>query len=281
MFSSEGAEGFRRLRRGDQGIRLQPRHLRPARPDERHLGAAAARAERDAGDRTRSRAVAAGQAAAGRRLALRAGMQVAADRAASTTSTAARSNATWCSARSIGVYIDDRFIKNGRLDTAAMRPIARCGYDEYAVVENGVQNDAAEGRRLSPKRRCTAAFASRRSGTLFTITARLPCIAAGPARSSRRRRTHLVFEGQGRGRNGDRGAEATSETPERDRRAPDHRARARRRRRARLCPYRRDPHAARPRHRARHHRRHLDRRRGRRLPCRGPARRRSRNGRAA
>ena len=27
--------------------------------------------------------------------------------------------------------------------------------------------------------------------------------------------THLVFEGQGRGRNGDRGAEATSETPER------------------------------------------------------------------
>jgi len=35
----------------------------------------------------------------------------------------------------IGVYIDDRFISNGRLDTAAMKPIARCGYDEYAVVE--------------------------------------------------------------------------------------------------------------------------------------------------
>jgi flavin reductase (DIM6/NTAB) family NADH-FMN oxidoreductase RutF len=34
----------------------------------------------------------------------------------------------------IGVYIDDRFIKNGKLDTAAMRPIARCGYDQYAVV---------------------------------------------------------------------------------------------------------------------------------------------------
>src|SRR5690606_30949247 len=34
--------------------------------------------------------------------------------------------------RVIGVYIDDRFIKNGRLDTAAMKPIARCGYnDEY------------------------------------------------------------------------------------------------------------------------------------------------------
>jgi flavin reductase (DIM6/NTAB) family NADH-FMN oxidoreductase RutF len=38
--------------------------------------------------------------------------------------------------RVIGVYIDDRFIKNGRVDTAAMKPIARCGYnDEYTVVE--------------------------------------------------------------------------------------------------------------------------------------------------
>jgi flavin reductase (DIM6/NTAB) family NADH-FMN oxidoreductase RutF len=37
--------------------------------------------------------------------------------------------------QAIGVYIDDRFIKSGRLDTAAMRPIARCGYDEYAMVE--------------------------------------------------------------------------------------------------------------------------------------------------
>ena len=38
--------------------------------------------------------------------------------------------------RVIGVYIDDRFIRDGRLDTAAMKPIARCGYDEYAVVES-------------------------------------------------------------------------------------------------------------------------------------------------
>jgi flavin reductase (DIM6/NTAB) family NADH-FMN oxidoreductase RutF len=35
----------------------------------------------------------------------------------------------------IGVHIDDRFIKDGRLDTAAMRPIARCGYADYAVVD--------------------------------------------------------------------------------------------------------------------------------------------------
>src|SRR5664279_870162 len=36
----------------------------------------------------------------------------------------------------VGVHIDDRFIVGGRLDTAAMKPIARCGYDEYAVVES-------------------------------------------------------------------------------------------------------------------------------------------------
>jgi len=38
--------------------------------------------------------------------------------------------------QAVGVYIDDRFIKNGRLDTAAMKPIARLGYDEYAVIDS-------------------------------------------------------------------------------------------------------------------------------------------------
>ena len=36
----------------------------------------------------------------------------------------------------VGVHIDDRYIKDGRLDTAAMRPIARLGYNEYAVVDS-------------------------------------------------------------------------------------------------------------------------------------------------
>lgn len=34
----------------------------------------------------------------------------------------------------VGIYIDDRFIKDGRVDTGAMRPIARMGYMDYAVV---------------------------------------------------------------------------------------------------------------------------------------------------
>ena len=34
----------------------------------------------------------------------------------------------------IGVHIDERFIKNGLLDTAAMRPIMRTGYHDYFVA---------------------------------------------------------------------------------------------------------------------------------------------------
>jgi flavin reductase (DIM6/NTAB) family NADH-FMN oxidoreductase RutF len=34
----------------------------------------------------------------------------------------------------IGIHIDDSFIEDGRVNTAAMQPIARMGYSEYAVV---------------------------------------------------------------------------------------------------------------------------------------------------
>jgi flavin reductase (DIM6/NTAB) family NADH-FMN oxidoreductase RutF len=37
--------------------------------------------------------------------------------------------------RVVGVHLDARFVRDGRVDTAAMRPIARGGYDEYSVVE--------------------------------------------------------------------------------------------------------------------------------------------------
>jgi flavin reductase (DIM6/NTAB) family NADH-FMN oxidoreductase RutF len=39
----------------------------------------------------------------------------------------------------VGVHIDERFLKDGMLDTAAMKPIARCGYHNYAVVESQFQ----------------------------------------------------------------------------------------------------------------------------------------------
>jgi flavin reductase (DIM6/NTAB) family NADH-FMN oxidoreductase RutF len=35
----------------------------------------------------------------------------------------------------VGVHIDDRYLTNGHFDTAAARPIARCGYrGDYAEV---------------------------------------------------------------------------------------------------------------------------------------------------
>jgi flavin reductase (DIM6/NTAB) family NADH-FMN oxidoreductase RutF len=37
--------------------------------------------------------------------------------------------------RVVGVHLDERFVRDGRLDAAAMQPIARGGYDEYSVVE--------------------------------------------------------------------------------------------------------------------------------------------------
>jgi len=37
--------------------------------------------------------------------------------------------------RVIGIHIDDRFIEQGRVNTAGYMPIARLGYSEYATVE--------------------------------------------------------------------------------------------------------------------------------------------------
>ena len=38
--------------------------------------------------------------------------------------------------RVVGIHIDDRFIKDGRVDVAALEPMGRLGYAEYATVDN-------------------------------------------------------------------------------------------------------------------------------------------------
>jgi flavin reductase (DIM6/NTAB) family NADH-FMN oxidoreductase RutF len=35
----------------------------------------------------------------------------------------------------VAFHIDDRFIRDGRFDTAAAQPLARCGYQDYAVAD--------------------------------------------------------------------------------------------------------------------------------------------------
>ena len=37
--------------------------------------------------------------------------------------------------RVVGIHLDDRFLENGMLNTAAMRPLARCGYLDYAMTD--------------------------------------------------------------------------------------------------------------------------------------------------
>jgi len=37
--------------------------------------------------------------------------------------------------RVVGIHIDEAFLRDGRLDTAAMKPIARLGYAEYATID--------------------------------------------------------------------------------------------------------------------------------------------------
>ncbi len=38
--------------------------------------------------------------------------------------------------RVVGIHIDDRFIEEGRVNSAAMKPILRMGYSEYATVDS-------------------------------------------------------------------------------------------------------------------------------------------------
>ncbi len=40
----------------------------------------------------------------------------------------------WVIGQVVGIYIDEAFIKNGMVDTAAMQPIARAGYMDYFVA---------------------------------------------------------------------------------------------------------------------------------------------------
>lgn len=51
--------------------------------------------------------------------------------------------------RVVGIYIDDRVIKDGRIDLSAIRPIARLGYMDYAIVDEiFLDGEAAkDGRR--------------------------------------------------------------------------------------------------------------------------------------
>jgi flavin reductase (DIM6/NTAB) family NADH-FMN oxidoreductase RutF len=45
----------------------------------------------------------------------------------------------------VGVHMDDAFITDGRFDTAKAKPIARCGYHDYAVADTLFQITRPQG----------------------------------------------------------------------------------------------------------------------------------------
>lgn len=45
----------------------------------------------------------------------------------------------------VGIYVEDRYLEDGIVQTAKMRPIARCGYQDYAVVEEVFSLKRPEG----------------------------------------------------------------------------------------------------------------------------------------
>ena len=45
----------------------------------------------------------------------------------------------------VGVHLDERLLKAGRFDAVAAQPIARCGYDEYTVIDRVFSITRPEG----------------------------------------------------------------------------------------------------------------------------------------
>ena len=55
----------------------------------------------------------------------------------------------------VGIHIDERYIRNGLLDTAAMKPIARGGYHDYSVLDKSftMRRPTSLRARRSPRPR--------------------------------------------------------------------------------------------------------------------------------
>ena len=59
----------------------------------------------------------------------------------------------------VAFHIDDALIRDGRFDTAAAQPLARCGYQDYAVVESLIALARPRGGRTALAGREPAAAA--------------------------------------------------------------------------------------------------------------------------
>jgi flavin reductase (DIM6/NTAB) family NADH-FMN oxidoreductase RutF len=48
-------------------------------------------------------------------------------------------NRWWVVGQVVATHINDRFIRDGRFDTAGAKPLARCGYNDYAVADDTIE----------------------------------------------------------------------------------------------------------------------------------------------
>lgn len=48
----------------------------------------------------------------------------------------------------VGVHLDERFVKDGQVDTVAMRPVGRLGYGDYAPAETRLLGPRLKGARV-------------------------------------------------------------------------------------------------------------------------------------
>ena len=134
MFASGGTQGQPAQCRGDGRVRVLARHLRFARSDEQDIGRGGARGRRDAACGSHARALTSGGAATRRGVAGRVRMPLLADHRAAGTE---RQGEQECNraGQVVGVHIADEAIVKGKVDVTMLKPIARLGYGDYAVID--------------------------------------------------------------------------------------------------------------------------------------------------
>ncbi len=68
-----------------------------------------------------------------------------------------RTDHWWVIGQVVATHINDRFIKDGRFDTVAARPLGRCGYSDYTVVDDMFEMLRPDKRTDQPTERQRAA----------------------------------------------------------------------------------------------------------------------------
>ena len=137
-FLVDGMEGQRRERRGDRGVRVEPRHPAACRGDERDRGGGRTRGRRIRAGRARDRTVAAGRAAP-RVADSPVAFECRLTQLIRLETKEGRELDQWLViGEAVGIHIDRRMLVEGSYKTALAEPILRGGgqLDYFTVTED-------------------------------------------------------------------------------------------------------------------------------------------------